>query len=103
MQTYCFDLDGTLCKTQHSSDGHCYLDAEPITERINAVNKLYDQGNIIIIETCRGCGSGVNWFQDTVRQLTSWGLKFHTVRTGVKFAADYYVDDKAINAKDFFQ
>jgi len=25
------------------------------------------------------------------------------LRTGVKFAADYYIDDKAINSEEFFK
>ena len=40
---------------------------------------------------------------ETYDQLTSWGLKFHELRAGVKFAADYYIDDKAINSEDFFR
>ncbi len=103
MAVYCFDLDNTLCKTEFSGGRHLYLEATPIPDRIAAVNKLYDEGHIILIETSRGCGSGVNWFQDTVKQLVGWGLRFHTVRTGVKLAADYYVDDKAINSEDFFK
>jgi hypothetical protein len=103
MATYCFDLDGTLCETEFIDGKHYYLNSKPILEHIQIVNKLYDEGNIIIIETSRGCSSGINWFQDTVKQLISWGLHFHTVRTGVKFGADYYIDDRAINAKDFFE
>lgn len=102
MATYCFDLDNTLCVTKVIDGKHNYLDANPIKNRIEMVNMLYDQGHIILIDTSRGSGSGVNWFQDTIKQLVSWGLRFHTVRTNIKFAADYYIDDKAINASDFF-
>ena len=102
MANYCFDLDGTLCVTEVSEGRHLYKEAKPIKERIELVNKLYDEGHIILIDTSRGCGSGANWFQDTVKQLISWGLKFHTVRTGVKFGADFYIDDKAISADKFF-
>ncbi len=93
-----FDLDGTLCKV----DGNYYEAAEPIQERIEYVNKLYDQGHTIIIDTARGCVSGKNHFFFTVKQLKGWGLKFHTVRTGVKFGGDIFVDDKGISDKDFF-
>ena len=96
--TYVFDLDNTLCAT----DGSNYLDATPIKDRIDRVNNLYDDGNTIIIETARGCISGKNWFYLTVDQLKSWGLKFHTLRTGVKFNGDIFVDDRAINSEDFF-
>ena len=95
---YVFDLDNTLCQT----DGSNYLKASPFIERIKEVNKLYDDGNTIIIETARGCISGKNWFYLTVDQLKSWGLKFHTLRTGVKFNGDIFVDDRGINSEDFF-
>ena len=95
---YCFDLDSTLCNTQGSN----YESSTPITERIEAVNKLYDEGHIIIVDTARGSNSGKNWWSFTVQQLKSWGLKFHTLRTGVKFAADVFVDDKGFNDKVFF-
>ena len=29
--------------------------------------------------------SGKNWWYFTVEQLKGWGVKFHTLRTGVKF------------------
>ena len=35
-------------------------------------------------------------------QLKSWGVKFHTLRTGVKFGADLFIDDKGINDESFF-
>ena len=95
---YVFDLDNTLCKTEGSN----YIDATPIKERIRIVNNLYDQGNTIIVETARGCASGKNWFYLTVDQLKGWGLKFHTLRTGVKFNGDIFVDDRGINSEDFF-
>ena len=50
----------------------------------------------------KGCDSKINHYERTFDQLRSWGLKFHTLRTGVKFAATYYIDDKAINSEDFF-
>ena len=100
---YCFDLDDTLCEI--SSDEHrCQYDkAEPMIERIEKVNSLYDSGNRIIIETARGSVSGKDWHTLTENQLKSWKVKYHVLRAGVKHAADYYVDDKAINASDFFE
>tara|TARA_R110001583_G_scaffold80217_4_gene215689 strand:+ start:1574 stop:2878 length:1305 start_codon:yes stop_codon:yes gene_type:complete len=98
IKTYVFDLDNTLCKT----DGSNYIDSTPYIDRIKKVNKLHDQGHIIIVETARGCVSGKKWFTQTMSQLKSWGLKFDTLRAGVKFSADYYVDDKGINSEDYF-
>ena len=41
--------------------------------RIKLVNKLYDEGHTIIIDTARGSVSGKNYFFFTVNQLKSWG------------------------------
>ena len=99
---YVFDLDGTLCQTNKKGANNHYLKAIPYKDRIKKVNMLYDEGNIIIIETARGCGSGRNWFQDTIEQLIDWGLKFHTLRTGVKYGGDYFIDDRSVNPEEFF-
>jgi len=95
---YCFDLDDTLCET---IDGE-YESSVPDMKRIEVVNKLYDEGHHIIIDTARGSISGINWFGHTQDQLTDWGLKFHKLRTGIKIYADYYIDDKGINDNDYF-
>tara|TARA_Y100000768_G_C23959955_1_gene674775 strand:- start:127 stop:426 length:300 start_codon:yes stop_codon:yes gene_type:complete len=96
---YCFDLDGTLCNT----DGNNYKDSTPKKERIKIVNTLYEDGHTIIIDTARGCVSGKNYFFFTMEQLKSWGVKFHTLRTGVKFGADVFIDDKGIQDQRFFK
>ena len=100
---YVFDLDNTLCDTKKKLDGNWdYLGSKPFLDRIETVNKLYDEGNRIIIETARGCVSRKNWYEQTHHQLISFGLKFHELRAGVKFNADFFIDDKAINSNDFF-
>ena len=101
---YVVDLDHTLCDTVQGPDGRWkYFEAPPIQSRIDVVNKLWEDGNTIIIETARGCRTKINHYEETFNQLRSWGLKFHTLRTGVKFGADVYIDDKAINSEDFFK
>jgi FMN phosphatase YigB (HAD superfamily) len=100
---YVFDLDNTLCDTKKKPNGDWdYLGAKPFVDRINVVNKLYNDGNYIIIETARGCVSKRNWYEKTYNQLINFGLKFHELRTGVKFNADFFIDDKAINSEKFF-
>lgn len=96
---YCFDLDGTLCTK--TTDGN-YNNAQPLPDRIKKVNKLYDAGHKIIIETARGSKTGICWGNFTCIQLKKWGVKYHTMRTGIKMDADVYVDDKGINADDYF-
>jgi len=44
--------------------------------------------------------SGIDFYELTKGQLASWGIKYHSLQLG-KPAADYYVDDKAVNSEDF--
>jgi len=104
---YVFDLDGTLCNTPvgigpDGVEGPQYFDATPKTDRIKKVNKLYSEGHTVIIDTARGSSGKNNWFNFTLEQLKLWGVKFHHLRTGIKFSADIYVDDKAISDGVFF-
>lgn len=96
---YCFDLDGTLCHT----DGSDYKESKPIQARIDYVNRLYDEGHTIYIETARGSSTGIDWTLHTKKQLETWGLNYHRLRAGTKFHADVFIDDKGISDKDFFE
>ena len=98
MKIYCFDLDNTLCT--HEND---YNLAKPYLERIKKVNELYDAGNTILIDTARGSTTGIDWKEITEQQLNSWGVKYHSLRVGVKLNADVFIDDKSINDVLFFQ
>ena len=49
---YCFDIDGVICKTI----GNNYKNSKPILIAINKINKLYEEGNYIIIFTARFMG-----------------------------------------------
>lgn len=96
---YCFDLDGTICTNTNGS----YENAEPFYDRIKTINELYDQGNTIIINTARGYTTGINWTDLTIKQLHEWKINYHELYVGTKINADFYIDDKAINDKDFFK
>ena len=103
--TYVFDIDGTICS---KTDGD-YTQAQPFPERIEKVNRLYDEGHTVILLTARGMGRSnisVNFayesFYDlTHSQLKEWGVKFNELFLG-KPAADHYIDDKGVNDEDFF-
>jgi CMP-N,N'-diacetyllegionaminic acid synthase len=102
-KTYVFDLDNTLCKTVKNLNGFWeYEQSIPFEKRIEYVNKLFLEGNYIIIDTARGSGSGKDFYEFTKNQLSKWGLRYHELRSGVKFASDYYIDDRAVNSEDFF-
>ena len=94
---YVFDIDNTVCSWEID-----YNEAQPFLDRIEKINKLYDEGNTIIFDSARGTKTGVDWYEITKKQLENWGVKYHTLRTGVKFAGDIFIDDRGVSDKDFF-
>lgn len=108
MSVYCVDIDGTICdKDVCRKDGN-YETSKPKLDRIEKINKLYDEGHIIKYFTARGMGrfnsrvlAQKEFYYLTYNQLKSWGCKFHELILG-KPSADYYIDDKAIKDDDFF-
>ena len=92
---YCFDIDGTICD---SSEG--YAKSKPNAKVIDQINDLYHAGHTIKIYTARGKASGVDWQLHTLEQLWNWGVCYHEISFD-KPSADVYVDDKAVNIKDF--
>lgn len=105
MKTYVFDIDGTICTLTEGD----YSKASPLTDRIEKINNLYLGGNYIVFQTARGMGrfkndkeKAISTFYDfTVKQLNSWGVKYNELHLG-KPAGDIYVDDKGVNDEDFF-
>ena len=94
---YHFDIDNTICKSKGD-----YIDARPIKKRIKEVNRLYDEGHMIVFYSGRGVGTGKNLMPLTVKQFKKWGLKYHQIKL-TKEPFDLLVDDKAINADEFFR
>jgi cytidyltransferase-like protein len=95
---YCFDIDGTICTLEPNSD---YAHAAPYAHIIKKINKLYTDGHQILMMTARGSVSGVDWEQLTKKQLAEWEVKYHQLIMNQKPNADFYIDDKAINIKDW--
>jgi|TARA_B100000959_G_C14637903_1_gene483025 uncharacterized HAD superfamily protein len=106
---YVVDIDGTIC-TQ--TTGRNYWDAEVWPNRVDYVNKLYDDGHTIVYFTARGMGrfagdpdassKAAALLTDLTKdQLKSWGCKYHELILG-KPNADYYIDDKGISSNEFF-
>jgi hypothetical protein len=88
---YIIDIDGTICFSPPSGD---YTQSQPIQKRIDRVNQLYDQGNVIIYWTARGMSRGLDFSELTERQLKQWGCKYNDLRMR-KPVYDVWVDDKA--------
>ena len=101
---YCFDLDGTICDTPMRPDDNKpgYLEAVPFPFMVEQVNRLFDEGNRIIIMTARGRGSGIDWTSLTLKQLETWGVKYHELEPMFhKPTADIFIDDKGINVEEW--
>jgi capsule biosynthesis phosphatase len=103
---YIIDIDGTICTSV--SNGK-YESASPIEDRIEKINKLYEDGHQIVYLTARGMGRyGDNadlarkmFYELTANQLEQWGCKYHKLMLG-KPSGDFYIDDKGINSNEFF-
>jgi len=100
---YCFDIDDTICNTPKMKDGRPgYLDATPIPFMVEQVNRLYDEGHYIILQTARGRGSGIDQTQLTMEQLERWGVKYNEIEPMFhKPNADLFIDDKAIDVVEW--
>jgi len=110
---YCIDIDGTLTEPHDGSP----WDSVPRRDRIQKVNKLYENGATIYLMTARGfIHSSGRYPEDinsqqreadyhcrsrTEAQLASWGVKYHKLFFG-KPRANQYIDDRGINDSDFF-
>lgn len=100
---YCFDIDGTLCNTPNNEFGKPdYVNAKQIPFMVEQVNRLYDEGNYIIVQTARGKGSGIDHTELTKKQLHEWGYKYHQLfPMFCKPTADIFIDDKGVNVEDW--
>ena len=97
---YVFDIDGTICKEEGD-----VISRKPYIERINKINKLYDEGHEIVYMTARGLksGRGETYYRPiTEEQLKSCGCKYHELSFKIH-DADFFIDDKGISDTDFFK
>jgi len=97
------DIDGTICTVDSACKDTLmrYHNAEPILERIEKVNRLYDEGHTITYWTARGSESGLDLEELTRGQLAAWNCRYHTLTMG-KPAYDIYIDDKSYNVDTFW-
>ena len=91
------DIDDTICRTPRDKD---YSHAEPIQEKIDKANKLYDEGNLVIYWTARGTVTGIDWSEVTEKQFKKWKVKHHEIRFG-KPNWHLLIDDRVLNTKDW--
>ena len=88
------DMDGTICTEEKTFSRSL---AKPKEHAIETINKLYDQGNIIIIYSAR------TWmeFEMTTDWLTKHGIKYHQLVMG-KPIGDVWIDDRALKFENNF-
>lgn len=99
-----FDIDDTICNNKNRD----YENAIPFKNVINKINKLHKQGAKIILYTSRGMVSCNGDLQKIIKKnkpiLEKWLEKNKVQYDELIFGkplGDMYIDDKAINVKDF--
>ena len=101
------DIDGTISynpELPDFGDRHAdYEKAKPLTDRIEHINLLFDEGHEIHYWTARGVHSGTDFTDLTKQQFLDWGVKYHELHVNVgKPHFDMYICDKSYNAASFF-
>lgn len=91
------DIDGTICDSPDTRD---YSKSTPIAKNIHRANEMFRAGVRIVYWTARGAKTGIDWKVLTEKQLAEWGVLYHELRFG-KPDFDVFIDDKALNARDW--
>lgn len=89
------DIDETIFMTQNMD----YENSQPFLERIQKINKLYDEGHTIVYWTARGSRKQIDWTELTRKQLKDWGAKYNELRTDKPFY-DLFVEDKSVKIEE---
>ena len=100
--TIAIDLDGTVADctdvdfSKADEDSCELMKSKPIKGSLEAVKKLYEQGNTIVFYSSRDHGSK----DITEKWLKEHGFPYHHVEME-KLVAHIYIDDRAINGCDW--
>ena len=102
--SFVFDIDDTICNNKNRD----YENATPFKEIIEKINYLYDNGAKITLYTSRGMVSCNGDLEKIIKKnkdvLERWLQKNNVHYTELVFGkplGDLYVDDKAMNVKEF--
>lgn len=87
------DLDGTICSEEKTFSR---ANAVLLEGAVDAVNKLYDAGNTILIYSARTWAE----YEMTVKWLSQNGVKYHQLLLG-KPIGDVWIDDRALRFTDW--
>jgi hypothetical protein len=106
MKRFAIDIDGTICE-EYDINGveiRPIVNRQPYKDRINEINKLYDEGHYIIYYTARGIksGRGESYYRKiTEEQLSGWGCKYHKL-SFKPHDIDIFIDDRSMHPDKFF-
>lgn len=108
--TYVIDIDGTLCTIK--GDDEEYKDVQPMLAVVDKVNKMYYNGDTVILFTARGMRTydgDVEEIEKHVRPTLEKWLALHKVRyhqliMGKPWGPNVkYVDDNNLTIKEFLK
>jgi len=100
--TIAIDVDGTIAHSSHidftkvDKNLDELMQAKPIKEALKTIKRLYKQGHKIVFYSSRSKRSK----KVTEKWLKKHDFPFHHIEME-KFAAHVYVDDRAINGRDW--
>ena len=96
---YRVDIDDTILFSAYDEKSeYGYTLIGKNVELIEKINKLYDEGNTIIIDTARHW----NHLPITKIQLEQACVKYHTLTMGQPYA-DFIINDKSVTPEDFLE
>ena len=101
------DIDSTICKCPDDTEPSAvykqpdYALCTPHPNRVDKINRLYDEGHYILYWTARGTCTGIDWTELTTKQLNSWGCRYHRLIVKKPYY-DLFIDDKNVNSEVFF-
>ena len=99
--TVAFDLDGTLAEFSNWN-GYASV-GDPVPRMAQLARKFKKEGAFIVIHTCRITTADNKVYIDSVNTVSQWlksnRIPYDEIWLGTgKPHADYYVDDRAVNA-----
>ena len=100
---FIIDVDGTICENiPNEEGGERMRHAKPYRDSIEAINKLYDQGNYICFFTAR-----TSEHEEATREwLRKYGVKYHQLisnkpRKLPPFTEYHFIDDTHVKATTY--
>tara|TARA_R110002110_G_scaffold345663_1_gene555930 strand:- start:423 stop:788 length:366 start_codon:yes stop_codon:yes gene_type:complete len=108
-KTIAVDFDGTLCEYDFPSIGKQSADQKQLIKKLI---DLRSDGHKLILYTCRGNNNEYPCLTEAVKWCKNQGLEFDSINENIpsfkkksgpspKPVADIYLDDKAVNVKDW--